>query len=87
MARRNETFSAISTEGGLLPADLLQALLSPKGDIEGSDPQSYHLAAGEKIGDQVNRSWNRLQGCWQNYRKAIAAKAEGEPTTTETRER
>lgn len=87
MARRNETFSAITTEGGLLPADLFQALLSPKGDIEGSDPQSYHLAAGEKIGDQVNRSWNRLQGCWQNYRKAITAKSEGEPTTTETRER
>lgn len=87
MARRNETFSAITTEGGLLPADLLQALLSPNDDIEGRDPQSYHLAAGEKIGDQVNRSWNRLQGCWQNYRKAVATKAEGDPTTTETRER
>jgi Eco57I restriction-modification methylase len=75
------------SEGGLLPTDFLQELVKPKTAIEGVTPVSYHLAEGERIGEQVNRSWNRLQGCWLNFKKAIADKLPGDSTTTETRER
>lgn len=81
------TFTAITSEGGLLPADFLQSLLAPKTSVDGLTAKDYHLAEGERINDQVNRSWNRLRGCWENFKKAIATKAAGDSTTSETRER
>ena len=80
-------FTGITSEGGILPTDFLAELTNPKSDIEGLNPTTYRLAPGERIGDQVNRSWNRLKGCWTNFLRSIAAKQPGEPTTTETRER
>lgn len=80
-------FTGITSEGGILPADFLAALTDPKSGIEGLDPVTYRLAPGERIGDQVNRSWNRLKGCWVNLQRSISSKQPGEPTTTETRER
>lgn len=80
-------FTGITSEGGILPTDFLAELTNPKSDIEGLAPTTYRLAPGERIGDQVNRSWNRLKGCWVNFLRSIAAKQPGEPTTTETRER
>src|SRR5437016_10502627 len=80
-------FTDITSEGGLLPTDFLQELLDPKTTIEGVTPVEYHLADGERIGEEVNRSWNRLLGCWQNFKKAITDKLPSDSTTTETRER
>ena len=81
------SFTAITSEGGLLPADFLAELLAPKTAIEGLTPVSYNLAEGERINEQVNRSWNRLKGRWADFKKAIADKQSGDATTTETRER
>jgi hypothetical protein len=81
------SFIAITSEGGLLPADFLRELPDPKTSIEGVTPVEYHLAEGERLNEQINRSWHRLKGCWENFKKAIAGKQSGEPTTTETRER
>ena len=80
-------FIAITTEGGLLPADFLAELLAPKAVVEGLTPVSYTLAEGERINEQVNRSWNRLQGRWADFKRAIANKQPDESTTTETRDR
>jgi hypothetical protein len=80
-------FVAITSEGGMIPSDFLHDLVAPGATIEGLSPASYHLAEGERISEQVNRSWNRLKGCWANFRKSIADKKPGDPTTTETRER
>lgn len=81
------SFVAIVSEGGLLPADFLAELLAPKSAVEGLTPVSYNLAEGERLNEQVNRSWNRLKGRWADFKKSIAAKPAGEPTTTETRDR
>ena len=81
------SFIAITSEGGLLPADFLHELPDPKTTIEGVTPVAYHLAEGERLNEQINRSWNRLKGCWENFKKAVAAKSAGESTTTDTRER
>ena len=83
----SHSFTAITSEGGLLPADFLAGLLAPKTAIEGLAPVSYNLAEGERINEQVNRSWNRLKGRWTDFKKAIADKQPGESTTTETRDR
>jgi hypothetical protein len=85
--KRTSSFVAITTEGGLLPADFLSELLSPKADIDGLTPTSYNLADGERISEQVNRSWNRLKGRWADFKKAISEKPADEFRTTETRNR
>ena len=72
------SFIAITSEGGLLPADFLHELPDPKTTIDGVTPVAYHLAEGERLNEQINRSWNRLKGCWENFKKAIAAKPAGE---------
>ncbi|MEW5979780.1 MAG: N-6 DNA methylase [Acidobacteriota bacterium] len=87
MSTPAHSFTAITSEGGLLPADFLTELLAPNAAIEGLAPVSYNLAEGERISEQVNRSWNRLKGRWADFKKAIAGKPEGAPTTTETRDR
>ena len=81
------SFVGITSEGGLLPTDFLSELLAPKSAIEGLTPQSYSLTEGERVSEQVNRSWVRLKGRWADFKKAIGGKQPGDPTTTETRDR
>ncbi len=81
------SFVGITSEGGLLPTDFLSELLTPKSAIEGLAPQSFNLAEGERVSEQVNRSWVRLKGRWADFKKAIGGKQPGDPTTTETRDR
>lgn len=85
--RKEQIFTGITSQGGLLPADFLAALSDPKSGIDGLDPVTFRLAPGERLGEQVNRSWNRLKGCWVNFQRALANKEPGDPTTSETRER
>jgi hypothetical protein len=68
--RRLELFTTIHTEGAILPVDILQRILDGDSAIEGTSPDSYHLGAGEKINEAVNRSWNRLQGLWLSFQNA-----------------
>jgi len=85
--RRRDIFTTIRTEGGLLPADLLQRIASGDRDLEGLTPESYHLAPGEKINEVVNRAWNRLLGAWESFRAAVEKLPTGDPGTSVTRER
>lgn len=38
--------------------------------LVGLEPSDYQLAPGERIGDHIARSWNRLVGVWANFRQA-----------------
>src|SRR4030042_5269319 len=69
--RRLKLFTTIRTEGGLLPADLMQQISELDGKIEGLKPTDYHLIPGEKLNEAINRSWNRLVGAWKSFKKAI----------------
>lgn len=84
-SQRN-SFSTITTEGALLPADLLEQVAKGTG-VEGLSPQDYELAPSELIGEAVSRSWSRLQGLWESYQGALSSLPEGDPATTVTRER
>jgi len=87
MRATQRNFISITSEGGLLPTDFLQALVGPKPTADGLAPTAYHLAEGEKLNEAVTRSWSRLKGCWDNFKKTTAGKAAPESTTTETRDR
>jgi hypothetical protein len=85
--RRRDLFTTIRTEGGLLPADLLQRIISADRELDGLTPESYHLAPHEKINEAINRSWNRLLGMWEAFRAAAEKLPHDDPGTTVTRER
>ena len=71
----------------MLPADLLQRIVSADKSLNGLTPESYHLAPGEKINEAVNRSWNGLQGAWETFRAALEKLPTYDSGTSVTRER
>jgi hypothetical protein len=82
-----ELFTTIRTEGGLLPADLLQRIVHGDKELSGLDDASYHLVAGERLNERISQSWNRLLGVWKAFRAAADALSENDTGTTLTRER
>lgn len=91
--RNRNTFTTIHTEGALLPVDLLQRISENNKNLEGLNPESYHLAPGEKLNEAINRSWNRLSGLWGAFEAARGRLGSTDPLggggagTTLTRER
>ena len=85
--RNRNTFTTIHTEGALLPVDLLQRISENNKNLEGLNPESYHLAPGEKLNEAINRSWNRLSGLWGAFQAARGRLGSTDAGTTLTRER
>jgi len=85
--RNRNTFTTIHTEGALLPVDLLQRISENDKNLEGLNPESYHLAPGEKLNEAINRSWNRLSGLWGTFQAARGRLGSTDAGTTLTRER
>ncbi|MFZ6021578.1 MAG: N-6 DNA methylase, partial [Chloroflexota bacterium] len=85
--RNRNTFTTIHTEGALLPVDLLQRISENDKNLEGLNPESYHLALGEKLNEAINRSWNRLSGLWGSFQVARGRLGLNDAGTTLTRER
>lgn len=86
MSRNRHPFQTIRSEGGLLPADLLQRIAQGDKDLGGLRPDDYHLQ-DLPLNEAIVRSWNRLVGAWAHFREARAALPEDDPGTTLTRER
>jgi len=85
--RTHNPFTTIHTEGALLPADLLQRVLAVDPNLEGLSAADFHLPAGEKPNEAINRSWNRLQGSWAAFRAMRERLGIGDFATGETRDR
>lgn len=85
--RKLELFTTIHTEGAILPVDLLQRILDDDSSLVGTSPDSYHLGAGERINEAVNRSWNRLQGLWLSFQNAREKLPESDAGTSITRDK
>jgi hypothetical protein len=85
---RTSAFTTISTEGGLLSAELLARVAAGDTTLRGLRAEDYHLARGERVGEMVTRSWNRLTAAWKGFAEALAALPQSEATATSlTRER
>jgi N-6 DNA Methylase len=79
-------FQTIRSEGGLLPADLLQRVAQGDRELGGVRAEDYHLR-DLPLNEAIVRSWNRLVGAWVQFRDARRDLPEGDPGTTLTRER
>ena len=87
MSKRSSVFNTIRTEGAILPAELLQRIVSGDATLEGLKSTDYHLSPSERLNEAATRSWNRLIGVWQTYREILNQLPEEAIGTTETRER
>ncbi len=77
-------FTTVKTEGAILPADLLQRIAD--GDLDGLQPEQYHLAANERPNEAINRSWNRCLAVWRSFdqqRRSLDATDTGVSLTRE----
>ncbi|MFC5747982.1 Eco57I restriction-modification methylase domain-containing protein [Actinomadura rugatobispora] len=81
------SYMAVSLEGGLLSADLLERIRVADRQLPGNRSEDYHLAAGERIGEAASRKWDYLKGAYRTFRDRLEALPESDPATSETRER
>src|SRR5262245_20717879 len=82
-----ERFTAIKSEGGLLPTALLERLLSRDGRLEGLSEAAYHLVDGTRLHEAITASWTRLGRAWASFQSALGLVTPNDPATGPTRER
>jgi len=80
------SFTTVTTEGAILPADLLQRIVDGR-SLAGLRPEDYHLAPTERLNEAISRSWNRLLGVWEGFDEQRKDLPEDDRGTTLTRER
>jgi hypothetical protein len=71
MARKNEQFQTIRSEGAMLPPDILQRIASLQ--VEGISPDAYHLPPSTKLNEAVSQTWTRLLKHWKVFQEAREA--------------
>jgi hypothetical protein len=86
-AKPGDIFTTVRTEGALLPAEILRRIVERDRELNGLNPESYHLERSEKINEAVNRAWFRCLGAWRIFRAATEKLPESDTGTTLTRER
>jgi hypothetical protein len=79
-------FQTIRSEGGLLPADLLQRVAQGDRGLGGVRAEDYHLTE-LPLNEAIVRSWNRLVGALVQFRDARRYLPSDDAGTTVTRER
>jgi hypothetical protein len=85
--RSRDLFHTVHTEGGLLPADLLQRVADGDRTLDGLTPADYHLDPGERLGERITRAWTRLTSAWRAFDDARQQLAPGDAAGALTRER
>jgi hypothetical protein len=85
--RQRLSFDSVRTEGGMLPADLLERISSSGGDVPGLKPADYHLPERGRLNEAISRTWNACRAAWASFRRAEAALSDSDTGTSVTRER
>jgi hypothetical protein len=66
--RQQVSFATITSEGALLPLDMLQKIALFDNSIRGLDGESYKVAYyGLKLNEAISASWGKLLRAWQNF--------------------
>ncbi|SKA35367.1 Type I restriction-modification system methyltransferase subunit [Marinactinospora thermotolerans DSM 45154] len=69
-------FTAVTTVGGLLPADMLLRIAEAR-DLPGATSADYGLPASVPVHDEAERAWEYLKPLWRDLRAVLPA----DPTT------
>jgi hypothetical protein len=80
-------FATITSEGGLLPPDLLARIAALDKTVPGVAAADYRLDEGQQHGEAISRSWSRLMPAWRSFRAELAKLPDSDPATSVTRDR
>lgn len=95
------SLSNVRSEGGLLPVDVLQRIVSRDRELPGMYPKltqgdpsdslereknPWNLSGGERLTDAINRSWQKMLAVWRRFAELRDTLPEGDPGTRLTRE-
>jgi len=80
------TFATVSSEGGLLPPDLLASIAGNDPALPGLAPEDFGLAKSERVNDAAARAWANVRTYWAAFQAAAGSLGSGERGLTETRE-
>ena len=67
MSSRSLKFGNVTTEGGMLPVDLLSRVYSLDSELPGLSAVEYHLSSGDRLIDAIARSWSSLRARWDVF--------------------
>ncbi|MCK1819220.1 N-6 DNA methylase [Streptomyces sp. XM83C] len=74
--RTSLAFTAVTTVGGLLPADMLLRIAEAR-NLPGTKPADYGLPSSVPVRDEAERAWEYLKPLWRELRAALPS----DPTT------
>lgn len=75
----SQVFTSIRTVGGILPADMLRAIMAGGREVSASKPSDYHVVGSRtSVKDAAERHWGYLKGVWRQLRADIGDG--GDPT-------
>src|SRR5665213_2687552 len=80
-------FTTITSEGGLLPSDVISRLVNDSQSLPGTRGEDYRITPGRELREIINRSWNDLLGAWQVFQPQVARLSLDDHTATLTWER
>ncbi|MGW0085299.1 Eco57I restriction-modification methylase domain-containing protein [Streptomyces sp. NPDC003393] len=63
-------YTAVTTVGGLLPADMLLRIAEAR-NLPGTKPADYGLPASVPVRDEAERAWEYLKPLWRELRAAL----------------
>jgi len=84
--KESSAFTSVTTEGAILPVELLRRVATGDATLNGLNENEYHLVGGEKLNEAISRSWTRLIGAWAAFRTA-RERLSSDLGTTLTRDR
>jgi len=79
-------FSAIRSEGSLLPLGILQRIAQFDTSLGGLTAEAYHHD-GEKLNEVINDAWTHVLRAWQHFQSARGGLSSTDLGTSLTRER
>ncbi|MFD3166741.1 Eco57I restriction-modification methylase domain-containing protein [Herpetosiphon sp. NSE202] len=75
-------YTAIITEGGLLPADMLQTIAEgEQGGSIGQRPEDFGLPRGRRMSDDIAAAWGQVRAQWQIFQASIERRPNDSLTT------
>ena len=83
--RQRSTFPSVTSEGSLLPIDLLQRIARFDTDLGGMRAEDYYNE-GEKLNEVISASWAKVLRSWQKFQHQVTGLPESQSGITQTRE-
>ncbi len=80
------SFPNVQTYGQLLPSDTLWRIIRRDKAMPGLEDKDYHLVAGERLNEAINRSWQKMRNVWHDFSRSRETLSRVESGTSQTRE-